>query len=155
MHSLVVLVFKRYVSIGIYGYFIPLAGNVNVKWSYAVDFPQRQTKGDIQQYLEGEKSFRHLTACSSFSLHREMLYVSSYRTQTAHPFQKVPPVVPPCSQYPCFLPRISFLQEKGKREQANCTFSSDSLVSPTKAIIVLLVQWISFWLYFHTRDCTF
>lgn len=157
-HTLwVVLVFKRYISmdISVHGYFIPLADNLNFKLSYAVDFPRRQTKGDIQRYLKGEKPFKHLTAWSSFSLRRELLYVSSYRTPTAHPFWKMLLVILPCSYYPCFLLTISFLLEKGKSEQASCTFSSDSLVSPTKAIILLLVQWISFQLYFHRRDCLY
>ena len=72
---------------------------------------------------------------------------SSHGTQTVHPFWKRPPDVLPRSQYPCFLSRIS---GAGKREQANCTLSSDSLVSPAEA--VLLVQRISFQLYFHQRD---
>lgn len=82
-----------------------------------------------------------------------MSYLSSQRTQTTHPLQKMPPVISPCSPHPCFLSRISSVQKR-KREQANCTGRSDSLASPSKAIAVLLAQSISFQLYSHRRDCS-
>lgn len=138
MHRLVVSVFQRYtpLDIGIYGHFIPLADNLNFQLR-----SKSPTKTDQWRHTAVHKRRKVFQACDCLLklLSAQGNVIPKFTEDPNHPSaSENASSHSPCSPHPCFLSRILSVQEKRKREQANGTGRSDSLVSPSKAITVLL-----------------